>query len=273
MRRLGLALAAMGLGLASVGLVACSGDDTDIPLPDAGGDATIASDGSSGDATTSSDAGVDTGADANVDANAVDGGATCTPFDAGTYSDAEIQSGLAIVVARKCEGCHGEQLQGNANGLPSTQADGGMAYPPDLTPDPVNGLGCWTNAEIERAFLYGVDKNGLPLCNPMPQFGNEGSSSIDDAGAAAVVAYLRSIPIVVNPHVPKTPACYPVAVVDAGTDAGVDAGADAGADSGFDAGLDATASAEAGPGAQDAGDAGAEDASDAGAEDASDDGG
>jgi hypothetical protein len=267
MRRLGLALASVGFGLVSFGLVACSGDDTDAPLPDAGSDATVTTDGSTHDATAS-----ETGptSDAQTEAGERDGSATCTPFDAGAYTDAEVQSGLAVVVARKCEGCHGEQLQGNANGLPSTQADGGMAYPPDLTPDPVNGLGCWTNAEIERAFLHGVGKDGLPLCNPMPRFGEEGSSSIDDAGAAAVVAYLRSIPVVVNTHVPKTPACYPVSVVDAGPDAGGDAGVDAGGDAGADSSADAGDAGGADAGADTGTDA---TVADAGSEDASDDGG
>jgi hypothetical protein len=234
MRRRVLALASGVWGVAALGLVACAGDDTNPPLPDAGtSDATV-SDGGGGDAI---------GADSDAgDANDLDA-AACTPFDAAVYTDAEIQAGLKIVLARKCEQCHGLQLQGNQNGLPSiptavtTEAEGGIAYPPDLTPDPINGLGCWTNAQIERAFLHGIDNEGVLLCNPMPRFGEEGDAGIDEAGAAAVVAYLRSIPIVVNPNVPNTPACYPPPPpVDAGEDAAADAGLDGAVDAGGDAG-------------------------------------
>jgi hypothetical protein len=270
MRRLGFALAAMGMAVTALGLVACSGDDTDTPLPvsDAGpGDATLGGDGGTGDASSHADAPSSDGG------TELDGSAACVQVDAAAFTDAEVQAGLAIVLARKCEGCHGEQLQGNSNGLPSTNADGGMAYPPDLTPDPVNGLGCWTNDEIARAFLHGIDKAGDPLCNPMPQFGEPGASGgeIDDAGAAAVVAYLRSIPVVVNAKVPKTPACFPPVVVDGGADAGTDAGHhDAGTDASVDAAADAAADAGADAGADAAADAGA----DAEAEDAAaDDGG
>lgn len=281
MRRRVLALASIGWGLAALGLVACAGDDTNPPLPDAGAiDATTA-DGSSGDSSAATDGGRDGGA--------IEAG-ECVPFDAAALSDAAIQAGLKIVQARKCQTCHGQQLQGNQNGLPSKGAEGGTAYPPDLTPDPETGLGCWSNAEIERAFLHGIDNDGIPMCDPMPRFGEMGDAGIDEAGAAAVIAYLRSIPAIASPYIPSTPACYPVPPADGGEDASSDAGdaavvdaapdatlADAGPDAqAADAGPDATL-ADAGSDAQvadaaDAADANGDDASDAGTSDAGLDG-
>jgi hypothetical protein len=256
-RRRVLALVSIGWGLAALGPFACTSGDVVSSSPEAGApDATTTDSGPD-------DGGSNADADAGSDGSELDAPA-CVPFDAAVYTDAEVQAGLAIVLARKCEQCHGEQLQGNQNGVPSSNAEGGTAYPPDLTPDPTYGLGCWTNAQIERAFLYGIDKNGEPLCNPMPHFGDEGDAGIDEAGAAAVVAYLRNIPIVVSPYVPKTPACYPPP--DAGEpDAGEDAGQDAGTDSGVDAAGDAGDGGDASvtDAAPDSSDSGSDDASDA----------
>jgi hypothetical protein len=255
MRRRFVGVVFSGWCLLASCVVACSGDDTNPPLPDAGApDATVDAQGEGGgsDAMAQGDAPV-------TDGGAGDAASACVLIDAAVFTDAEVQAGLKIVTARKCQQCHGNELQGNQNGLPSTNAEGGTAYPPDLTPDPVTGLGCWTNEEIECAFLYGVDKAGQPMCNPMPRFGEEGDAGIDEAGAGAVVAYLRSIPAVVT-NVQKNPACPAPVPVDAGPDAGTDAGpVDAGTDAGpvgseagpVEAGADATA---------DAGDAGAEDA-------------
>jgi hypothetical protein len=247
MRRSARALATFGLGLAALGLVACAGDDTNPPPPDAGvTDATLV-DGGLGD--SSSDGG--------------EGGA-CVAFDASSLSDAEVQAGRAIVVASKCGKCHGQQLQGNQNGVPSTTAEGGTAYPPDLTPDPETGLGCWTNEQIARAFLHGIDDQGELLCDPMPRFGELADGGITAAGAAAVVAYLRSIPAVSSPNIPSTGACPVPAPVDGGPE---DAGHDAGDASAADAG-DASVADAGDASVADAGDASVADSGDASVSDA-----
>jgi hypothetical protein len=210
---------------ATAGLSAC-GDDTIILLPDSSAPV---------DATT------EVGPlDASGDATSHDAQEEepCAPYDASGFTDAEIQGGAQIVASRKCEQCHGEELQGSSNPLPSTNAEGGFAYAPDLTPDPVNGLGCWTNAQIERAFLHGIDNEGQPLCNPMPHWGELDDGGIDEAGAEEVLAYLRTIPIVVNPNVPNTGNC-PAPEEDAGEEAGNEAGGDATMDGGADAAADA----------------------------------
>ena len=253
MRRTTKALASIGWSLAALAVLACSGDDTDTPLP-AGPDSGV---------DASKDATISVGADAGVDGageDAAEDSGVCVPYDGAVFSDAEVQAGYQIVVARGCQQCHGLLMQGSSNPLPSTNAEGGLAYAPDLTPDPVNGLGCWTNAQIERAFLHGIDNEGDPLCSPMPHWG-EVPNPIDDAGAEAVLAYLRNLATVVNPTVPNTGNCpspEDAGPEDAGPeDAGPgDAGpGDAGEDSAMDAGLDATADANVDAGSDAASDA------------------
>src|SRR5580658_1338496 len=109
--------------------------------PEAGSDST-AQDAPS---ETSSDAG-DGGS--LSDAGGAEGGPSCMAFDAGTLDDAAVAAGLAFIQsAGHCNHCHqsnpdaGILLSGNNNSI----TDAGPVYPPNLTPDPATGLGCWTN--------------------------------------------------------------------------------------------------------------------------------
>jgi hypothetical protein len=158
--------------------------------------------------------------------------------DAGALMDAEIALGFGVVNSRGCFNCHGGALQGNNDGVLST-VDGGFAYPPNLTPDPTTGLGCWTNAQIKNAFLNGFDNQDAALCNPMPHFGHLAEGGINDAQATSIVQFLRSLPAQVN-NVPDTPTC---AAPD--WDASADVGIDGATEATTDAGRDATETADA----------------------------
>jgi mono/diheme cytochrome c family protein len=61
----------------------------------------------------------------------------------------------------------------------------------NITPDPVAGLGQWTNEEIKTAITTGVSRNGRKLLPFMPYglYAKAQESDLD-----AIVAYLRSIP-------------------------------------------------------------------------------
>ncbi len=223
-------------------IVACSG----------GGTAGAPSDAGSDDATLAVfDAGPPSSQDASEDA----GGPPppCPPYDASALTDAEIQAGAAIVSSKNCAHCHGPYLEGSMTPLRSTNAAGGVAYAPNLTPDPGDGLGCWSDSQIERAVLYGIDNRGDALCSPMPRWGELSDGGIDEAGAAEVTAYLRTLLVVLNPSVPATGPCAAAGDEDAGgtppdasldastTDAAIDATIDAMGDAASDASLDADA--------------------------------
>jgi hypothetical protein len=214
-----------------------NGDDTTSSVS-SGADAAVSpGDAGSRDATT-------------VGLDATEEEASCA-VDAGPLDDAQVALGLALVGVHMCAQCHGSVFSGNNDGVMSLTAEGGTAYPPNLTSDPATGLGCWTNGQIENAILNGVDREGLRLCSPMPVFGQLGDAGLDPAQAAAIVQYLRSLAIASN-EVPPTPNCpVPEAGADAGSDAGLDGGVDAGSDASPDGGVDAGNDA-----AYDAGDGG-----------------
>ena len=206
--------------------------------------------------------------------------AGCVAFDAGPIDTALAMQGLSIIEQRKCQTCHGETLSGNDNGV-QVSGTNITQYPPNLSSDPATGLGCWTNDQIVRAILYGIDNQGAVICPPMPQWADAGMTVAD---ATAVMTFLRTLPPVTN-NVASGPDCTCMTNNDCtqglicenliceigpgGLDAGQGNPADAGDAGAADAG-DAGAADAGDAGAADAGDAGDVDAGDAGEADAGD---
>jgi mono/diheme cytochrome c family protein len=67
----------------------------------------------------------------------------------------------------------------------------GISVSRNITSHPDDGLGKWSDAEIERAIRTGVSKDGRKLMPPMG-YGYYAKISADDM--SALIAYLRSIP-------------------------------------------------------------------------------
>lgn len=67
----------------------------------------------------------------------------------------------------------------------------GLSVAKNITSDPDQGLGKWSDAEIERAIRKGIDRQGHPLKPPMG-FAYYDKVSADDM--AALIAYLRRLP-------------------------------------------------------------------------------
>jgi hypothetical protein len=128
--------------------------------------------------------------------------AGCDVFDAGPLDPNLVSQGSALVLQYQCEQCHGAYLEGNSDGV-QLQNSSLTQYPPNLTPDPATGLGCWTNEQVENAILNSIDNQGNAICGPMPHFIALGLTQAD---ALAIVTYLRSLPP--EPiNVPSGPAC------------------------------------------------------------------
>ena len=67
----------------------------------------------------------------------------------------------------------------------------GLSVAKNITSDPEQGLGKWTDTEIERAIRTGIDRDGHPLKPPM---GYRYYSKISADDMAALIAWLRSLP-------------------------------------------------------------------------------
>lgn len=121
----------------------------------------------------------------------------CGPGDNGTdaaitpdaapvnCSTGDVTGGRAATARRACTSCHGADLGGATSGTPG----------PNLTT-----LDDWSDQEITRAILDGVDEDGSPLCASMTRFRAIG---VDATEACNIVAYLRSLDAVAR-DVPDT---------------------------------------------------------------------
>jgi hypothetical protein len=133
--------------------------------------------------------------------------------DAGAIDPNLADAGMQLVLQYRCYGCH--QSNGvDAGGLilsghDTSLSDASAVYPPNLTPDPGTGLGCWTNQQIATALLDGFDNQDAALC-VMPKFrGKFVEAGVDvDAAATDIVEFLRSLHAVGN-QVPETTCSVP----------------------------------------------------------------
>jgi mono/diheme cytochrome c family protein len=115
-------------------------------------------------------------------------------------AETEVERGEYLARIMDCGGCHtGGALIGNpdpAHHLAGSDVgfavpDLGIFYPPNLTPDPETGLGNWSAADIITAVRTGVRPDGRELAPVMPW---HSYGALKDEDAAALVAYLKSLP-------------------------------------------------------------------------------
>lgn len=115
-------------------------------------------------------------------------------------ADDRVERGAYLAAVMDCAGCHtpgallgapdpeghlaGSQVGFQIPGL-------GIFYPPNLTPDPETGLGTWSEADIIKAVRTGERPDGRMLAPAMPY---RSYSALSDADAAALAAYLKSLP-------------------------------------------------------------------------------
>ncbi|HVN53558.1 MAG TPA: cytochrome c [Anaerolineaceae bacterium] len=104
-------------------------------------------------------------------------------------------------LAHVCIGCHSSTgalpLDGSKDDfLAGGGPPFGSFYAPNLTPG--GPLKDWSDAEIARAMREGVDNQGRPLII-MP---SEPLHHLSDADTAAIIAYLRSQPVIPSRHEP-----------------------------------------------------------------------
>ena len=71
----------------------------------------------------------------------------------------------------------------------------GVFYGPNLTPDEATGLGRWSERDIVTAIRTGKRPDGRPLAPIMPW---AALAQLTDSDAAAIAAYLKSLPPVSN---------------------------------------------------------------------------
>jgi mono/diheme cytochrome c family protein len=114
-------------------------------------------------------------------------------FTASAAAQNDIKRGQYLAIAGGCQGCH------TASGSDAVPFAGGRAlktlfgtfYGPNITPDPVEGLGKWTEADFFRAMRHGERSDGS---NYFPAFPYPSFTRITDVDLRDLWAYLQTLP-------------------------------------------------------------------------------
>src|SRR5687768_15261260 len=104
-----------------------------------------------------------------------------------------IQRGEYLARAGNCGSCHttseGEPMAGGV----AFETPFGKIYSTNITPDEQTGIGKWTEAQFAQALRKGVRPDGTHL---YPVFPYTAYTKVTDQDAAALFAYLKSVPAV-----------------------------------------------------------------------------
>ena len=103
-----------------------------------------------------------------------------------------VTRGQYVFQAAGCFGCHTD-VKGNGPPLAGGRAlvtPYGTFYGPNITPDPVHGIGGWTLDDFTRALRTGVAPDGRPY---YPAFPYTSFTGMTDADIADLWAYLRTV--------------------------------------------------------------------------------
>jgi mono/diheme cytochrome c family protein len=115
-----------------------------------------------------------------------------------------VKRGEYLVTLMACSDCHTpgaligkpdatKTLGGSDVGFFAPEV--GTFYGPNLTPDKETGLGNWSEAEIVTALRTGARPDGRQLAPMMPWMAY---AKLTDEDAAAIAAYLKTVPAVSN---------------------------------------------------------------------------
>jgi mono/diheme cytochrome c family protein len=128
-----------------------------------------------------------------------------TSYDIRALDDPEvIERGRYLVNGpAHCAACHGdpaletEMRQGREIPLSGGRAFGlgplGTIVAPNITSDPVAGIGAWSDDTLVRSLRYGISRYGRPLI-PYMSFAN-----LSDGDLQAILSYLRTLAPVARP--------------------------------------------------------------------------
>lgn len=111
----------------------------------------------------------------------------------GVQAQGDVRKGLYLSKAAGCVGCHTSK----ANGAPAyaggraLKTPFGTFYGPNITPDPVAGIGKWSLEDFRRAIRLGERPDGAHY---FPAFPYPSFTGMTDVDIADLWAYLRSVP-------------------------------------------------------------------------------
>ena len=109
------------------------------------------------------------------------------------HAQGDAKRGQYLAKAAGCVGCHTQEKKDAVPyaGGRALKTPFGTFYGPNITPDPVAGIGRWTEADFMRAMRHGERPDGA---NYFPAFPYPSFTRIADADLRDLWAYLRTLP-------------------------------------------------------------------------------
>jgi mono/diheme cytochrome c family protein len=111
-----------------------------------------------------------------------------------------VKRGQYLANLGHCMQCHAERHNdvpnyrtGAGKGGREYKTPTGMVKAANITSHPVKGIGAWSDAEIKRALLEGVSRDGRPLAITMTTY-SQYLKRLTDDDLNALVAWLRTVP-------------------------------------------------------------------------------
>src|SRR5262245_25160558 len=120
---------------------------------------------------------------------------------AGAAEAGDVERGAYLFAVAGCGGCHTELKQKGLPlaGGPALKTPFGTFYGPNITPDPVHGIGGWSDADFVRALREGLSPDGSYL---YPAFPYPAFTRMRDEDMLAIKAYIFAQPPVAQPSRP-----------------------------------------------------------------------
>jgi mono/diheme cytochrome c family protein len=115
---------------------------------------------------------------------------------------AAVQRGAYLLTAANCASCHTLPGSGSAHQLAGGRAlptPFGVFFSPNITPDPIHGIGGWTFGDFKRALRRGVSPSNTHY---YPVFPYTSYTGMSDSDIEDLWAYLGSVPPVSQPNRP-----------------------------------------------------------------------
>jgi mono/diheme cytochrome c family protein len=108
---------------------------------------------------------------------------------AGTFDAALVAQGANLAAIGNCAACHTARGGGQFAGGRAMSTPFGVIYSTNITPDPISGIGHWSERAFVRAMQEGVDREGDHL---YPAFPYDHFTKLTDEDARALYAYFMT---------------------------------------------------------------------------------
>ncbi|HUC61547.1 MAG TPA: cytochrome c [Alphaproteobacteria bacterium] len=110
-----------------------------------------------------------------------------------------VERGHYVFLAAGCTDCHTRKGGPFLAGGRALRTEFGTYYTPNITPDPTDGIGKWSERDFMRALRDGIGPDGTHY---FPVFPYPSFTFMTDADMRDLYAYLRTVPPVAEPDRP-----------------------------------------------------------------------